>query len=73
MKKLFFSAICAMAFSNGFASNVVLMNESETPCFDQYLKDKAALKSVGLSDNTAEAIANMDFEECLDRTYGPEE
>ncbi len=44
--------------------------ESETPCTDQYKKDKAALKAAGFSELTAEAIADADWNNCMEETYG---
>jgi len=82
MKKVFFSAVALVAFSfAGMANEIVetkiksiqkenVEQVSETPCYDQYVKDKKALKAAGFSENTSEAIANSDFEDCLEITYG---
>ena len=77
MKKLVFSALACVAFAgSGFAANEV--NEqvdqfeavaSDTPCADQWTKDYNALIDAGYSHNTAVAIANSDFNDCMDSTY----
>ena len=75
---MIFSAVALMAFSFAGMANTSENLElkgieviKELPCFTQYKKDKAALTQV-FSENTAEAIANADFEECLERTYPAE-
>ena len=77
MKKMLFSAIAMVAFSvSGFASTeVVEKNEkieavtSDTPCADQWSKDYNALRDAGYSHNTAVAIANADFNDCIETNY----
>ncbi len=71
-------ALTAFTFST-MANNEVKENEevvnieveeSSTPCADQWSKDYKALRDAGYSFYTSVAIANADFEDCLDETYG---
>jgi hypothetical protein len=81
MKKMIFSAVALVAFSlAGMANNGEGEKKVETkkevstralPCFEQYKKDKTGLIAAGFSENTASAIAESDFMDCLDNTYGP--
>lgn len=79
MKKFMFSAVALVAFSfagmanNGVVEKIELKKldiVKALPCFEQYKKDKAGLLAAGYSENTAEAIATADFNDCLEATYG---
>lgn len=47
------------------------MNFSDTPCADQYARDLQALEGANFGHKTAVAIATADFNDCMDKTYGP--
>lgn len=52
--------------------NTIVLNitQSDTPCADQAKKNRAALKAIGLGEDTIEVIVDSDFQRCLDNTYG---
>lgn len=83
MKKLLFLSVMVFGLttSNGVAKEMskleavslsVTVEESKTPCADEANRNRQALRGVGLGENTIEAIIELDFQDCLDRTYGPE-
>jgi cytochrome c-type biogenesis protein CcmH/NrfF len=47
-----------------------LLLDSDTPCADQWSQNVNALINAGIGPMTAETIADIDFETCLDETYG---
>jgi len=74
MKKILFVAIATVAFAGTtFAANEVVEKvevvNSNTPCADQWSKDYEALREAGYSHNTSVAIADVDFNDCLDTNY----
>jgi hypothetical protein len=84
MKKVVFSLVVFMAFSvSAFANTVEVKEEvvvlelqelvvSDTPCADEWVKNYNALRDAGFGMNTAFAIADLDFEDCMEETYGEE-
>mgnify|MGYP005847655719 CR=1 FL=1 len=78
MKKFIFSAIALAGFAAVSSAaeiseqEIVVSAVTDTPCADQYAVDMNALLNAGFSFHTADAIANLDFEQCLDDTYGPD-
>lgn len=49
----------------------IRVNFSGTPCADQYVQDMDGLLDAGYGFETANAIATLDFNDCLDAKYGP--
>jgi hypothetical protein len=84
MKKNILSLVAFMAFSVvAFANTIEIKEEvvvkeeitkelieSDTPCADQWSVNYDAMRWAGISHNTAILIADLDFEDCLDETYG---
>lgn len=77
MKKLLFLSVMMFGLTafNGVAKeaiqfDAVIETVSDTPCADQAKKNEQALKAIGLGDNTIDAIVEIDFQKCLDDTYG---
>ena len=61
MKKLIFTAICAMAFANGFASNDVKeVIEEQIAFFGTHEQCKSILDGVDVSDDSASTKEAMD-------------
>lgn len=46
-----------------------LLLESDTPCADQWVQNYNALINAGIGPMTAETIADIDFETCLNQHY----
>ena len=70
MKKLLFTAICAMAFSNGFASNNVKeVIEEQVAFFGTHEQCKAILDGVDLNTDTeASRKALENYHQCRNST-----
>jgi len=74
MKTLLCSLLFLGFLTSGFATNgntnsQQLLHAEDGPCISQYVQDMDALLDAGYGFETANAIATLDFKDCLDKHY----
>lgn len=74
MKKLLCPLLFLSFLTPGFATNQntnsqQALQAKNGPCISQYVQDMDALLDAGYGIETANAIATLDFKDCLDKYY----